>query len=91
MKAVNNYIIVEKIKTEQNKVAGLIMTENIDDDNRYIKAKAISVGNLVEGIKDGDVVYYDKHAGHGVQYKETLYYVIRNVDVVLIDYVATTL
>ena len=85
MKAVNNYIIVEKIKTEQKKVAGLIMTEKIDDDNRYIKAKAISVGNLVEGVKDGDVVYYDKHAGHGVQYKETLYYVIRNVDVVLID------
>ena len=85
MKAVNNYIIVEKIKTEQKKVAGLIMTENIDDDNRYIKAKAISVGNLVEGIKDGDVIYYDKHAGHGVQYKDTLYYVIRNVDVVLID------
>ena len=85
MKAVNNYIIVQKIKTEQSKVAGLIITENIDGDNRYIKAKAISVGNLVEGIKDGDVVYYDKHAGHGVQYKETLYYVIRNVDVVLID------
>ena len=85
MKAVNNYIIVKKIKTEQKKVAGLIVTEDIDDDNRYIKAKAISVGNLVEGIKDGDVVYYDKHAGHGVQYKETLYYVIRNVDVVLID------
>ena len=85
MKAVNNYIIVEKIKTEQRKVAGLIMTEKIDDDNRYIKAKVISVGNLVEGVKDGDVVYYDKHAGHGVQYKETLYYVIRNVDVVLID------
>ena len=85
MKAVNNYIIVEKIKTEQKKVAGLIMTENIDGDNRYIKAKAISVGNLVEGIKDGDVVYYDKHAGHGVQYKDMLYYVIRSVDVVLID------
>ena len=27
MKAVNNYIIVEKIKTEQKKVAGLIVTE----------------------------------------------------------------
>ena len=85
MKAVNNYIIVEKIKTEQKKVAGLIVTEDIDDDNRYIKAKAISVGNLVEGIKQNDIVYYDKHAGHGVQYKETLYYVIRSVDVVLID------
>ncbi len=85
MKAVNNYIIVEKIKTEQKKVAGLIMTEDIDDDNRYIKAKAISVGNLVEGIKQNDIVYYDKHAGHGVQYKDILYYVIQSRDVVLID------
>ena len=85
MKAVNNYIIVEKIKTEQKKIAGLIVTEDIDDDNRYIKAKAISVGNLVEGIKQDDIVYYDKHAGHGVQYKDILYQVIRSGDVVLID------
>ena len=85
MKAVNNYIIVEKIKTEQKKVAGLIVTEDIDDDNRYIKAKAISVGNLVEGINEKDIVYYDKHAGHGVQYKDILYQVIRSGDVVLID------
>ena len=85
MKAVNHYIIVEKIKTEQKKVAGLIVTEDIDDDNRYIKAKAISVGNLVEGVKQDDIVYYDKHAGHGVQYKDILYQVIRSGDVVLID------
>ena len=85
MKAVNQYIIVEKIKTEQKKVAGLIVTEDIDDDNRYIKAKAISVGNLVEGIKQDDIVYYDTHAGHGVQYKDILYQVIRSGDVVLID------
>ena len=85
MQAVNNYIIVEKIKLEQKKVAGLIMTEKTDDDNRYIKANVISVGNLVEGINEKDIVYYDKHAGHGVQYKETLYQVIRSGDVVLID------
>jgi len=85
MKAVNNYMIVEKIKTEPKKVAGLIMTEDLDKENRYIKANVISVGNLVEGIKDNDVVYYDKHAGHGVQYKDKLYQVIRSVDVVLID------
>ena len=85
MKAVNNYIIVEKIKQGPKKVAGLIMTEQLDEDNRYIKANVISVGNLVEGINNEDVVYYDKHAGHGVQYKETLYHVIRSMDVVLID------
>ena len=85
MKAVNHYIVVENIKNEPKKIGGLIMTEELDDDNRYIKAKVISTGNLVEGIKDDDTVYYDKHAGHGVQYKDTLYQVIRSGDVVLID------
>ena len=85
MKAVNHYIVVENIKNEPKKIGGLIMTEELDDDNRYIKAKVISTGNLVEGIKDNDTVYYDKHAGHGVQYKDTLYQVIRSGDVVLID------
>ena len=85
MKAVNNYIIVQTIKTEPKKVAGLIMTEELDSDNRYIKAKVTSVGNLVEGVKEKDIVYYDKHAGHGVQYKDILYQVIRSCDVVLID------
>ena len=85
MKAVNNYIVVENYKVEPKKVAGLILTEDIDNDNRYIKAKVISVGNLVEVIKENDIVYYDKHAGHGVQYKDTLYQVIQSRDVVLID------
>ena len=85
MKAINNYIIVEIIKTEPKKIGGLIMTEDLDSDNRYIKAKVISIGNLVEGIKEKDIVYYDKHAGHGVQYKDILYKVIRSCDVVLID------
>ena len=85
MRAVNNYIIVEKIKQGPKTVGGLILTEDIDEDNRYIKANVISVGNLVEGIKNNDVVFYDKHAGHGVQYKDILYQVIRSGDVVLID------
>ena len=34
MKAVNHYIIIEQIKDEPKKVAGLILTENVDDDNR---------------------------------------------------------
>ena len=61
MKAINRYIIVDRIKTEPKKVAGLIMTDDTDVDNRYIKAKIISCGNLVEGLKDGDMIYYDKH------------------------------
>jgi co-chaperonin GroES (HSP10) len=85
MKAINHYVVVDKVKTEPKKVAGLIMTEKLDEDNRYIKANVISVGNLVEGVKDGDVIHYDKHAGHGIQYKDKLYFVIRASDIVLVD------
>ena len=85
MKAVNHYIIIDLIKKQPKKVAGLILTEEVDSDNRYLKAKVVSVGNLVEGIKEGDIVYYDKHAGHGIQHKDKFYGVIKSGDVVLID------
>ena len=85
MKAINSYLVIEKIKTEPKKVAGLLMTDDTDVDNRYTKAMVISTGNLVEGVKDGDTIYYDKHAGHLIQYKEQHYYVIRINDIVLID------
>ena len=85
MKAVNNYIVVKNIKEGPKKVGGLLLTEETDVDNRYIKANVISIGNLVEGIKEGDNVRYDKHAGHIVEHKETIYHVIRSGDVVIID------
>ena len=85
MKAINNYLVVETIKEGMKEVGGLLLTEELDSDNRYLKAKIISTGNLVEGLKDGEIVYYDKHAGHGISYKEKLYHVIRSVDVVLVE------
>jgi co-chaperonin GroES (HSP10) len=85
MKAVNYYIIIDLIKNEPKKVGGLILTDEINDDNRYLKAKVVSVGNLVEGIHTDDIVYYDKHAGHGIQHKDKFYGVIKQQDVLLID------
>ena len=85
MKADNYYIIIDLVKNEPKKVAGLILTEKTDEDNRYLKGKVISVGNKVEGIKENDIVYYDKHAGHGIQHKNKFYGVIKQQDVVLID------
>ena len=84
MKAVNYYLIVEKIK-ESKTVGGLLITDDLDEDNRYTKAKVISVGNLVEGIKENDIIYYDNQAGHSINYKDILYYVIKVGDGVLID------
>jgi len=85
MKAVNDYIVVDKEKIGPKKIGGLILTEDLDEDNRYIKATIISTGNLIEGLKDGDVVHYDKHAGHGITWRDTMYQVIRGRDVVLVE------
>ena len=85
MKAVNHYLVIDMIKDEPTKVGGLILTEQTDEDNRYLKAKVISIGDLVEGIKEDDIIYYDKHAGHGIQHKDNFYGVIKQMDVVLID------
>ncbi len=85
MKAVNYHIIVKNIKTEAKKISGLIITEDLDKENRYIKAEIISIGNLVEGLNDNDTIYYDKHAGHGISIKDNMYTVIRMQDVVLVE------
>jgi len=85
MKAINHYVIVNKIKTEPKKVAGLIMTDDTDVDNRYLRGTIISAGNLVEGLKDGDTIFSDKHAGHAITWKDDLYQVIQSRDVVLVE------
>ena len=43
MKAINNYLVVENIKEGVKDVGGLLLTEDLDSDNRYLKAKIISI------------------------------------------------
>jgi co-chaperonin GroES (HSP10) len=63
----------------------LELTEQLDVDNRYLKAKVISVGNLVEGVKNGDTIHHDSHAGNGMTWKDKLYHVITIRDVVIVE------
>ncbi len=85
MKAVNDYIVVERIKEKKTTSGGLLLTDDTDTDNRYKKAKVVSVGNLADIIKVNTIVMYDKHAGHDIAYEDLMYRVIRLRDVVLVD------
>ncbi len=85
MQAINDYLVVDKIKEEPKKVGGLELTESQNDDVRYLKGKVISVGDQVPVVKKGDIVRYDKHQGYGIQYEEKLYYVIKISDVVIVE------
>jgi len=84
MKAVNTYIIIEKIKEEQKTQGGLILGDD-KAEIRYLKGKIISVGDNTVGLSEDDIIYYDRHAGHGIEWKEKMYHVIRQTDVVLVE------
>ena len=73
MKAINDYVIVEKIEKGPKKVGGLILTDEVDETNRYKKGIIISVGELVQVVKDADKIYYDAFAGHDISYEDKMY------------------
>jgi co-chaperonin GroES (HSP10) len=85
MKAVNHYVVIDKIKETEKKVGGLIITEDNNTEVRYFKGKVVSAGNLVEGIETNDIVWYDRHAGHGIEYDDKFCFVIKASDIVLVD------
>lgn len=84
MQAINHFIVIEKIKEAPKTIGGLEITESQNNDVRYLKGKVISVGNKIDFLKEGDIVMYDKHAGHGITWKEKHYFVITINDVVIV-------
>tara|TARA_B100000902_G_C27076363_1_gene796632 strand:- start:478 stop:735 length:258 start_codon:yes stop_codon:yes gene_type:complete len=85
MKAINNYVVVQNFKKETKHHSGLILTEELDYDNTFVRAKVISVGNMVEGLNKEDVIHYNGNAGHNLPWEGNLYRVIKNLDVVLVE------
>ena len=85
MQAINDYVIVDIVKEGPKKVGGLILTDEVDETNRYKKANIVSVGNLVEIVTKGDIIYYDAMAGHDISYENEMYRVIRVRDIVIVE------
>ena len=85
MKAINYFVVIEKIKEAPKTVGGLELTESQNSDVRYLKGKVISVGNLIEALKEDDIVYYDNHNGHGIQWKDNFYHVLKLADIVMVE------
>jgi co-chaperonin GroES (HSP10) len=85
MKAINYFLVLDKIKEEPKTVGGIELLEKYDQDTRYNKAKVLSVGDKIDVINKGDIVWYDKHNGHGIQFDDKLYYVVNLGDIVIVE------
>jgi co-chaperonin GroES (HSP10) len=85
MKAIGRNLIItpEKLKAKKTQ-GGLILGEKDREDVRYIVATVFEVGDEVSGIKKGDKIYYDKHAGHSIDFEDSSYHVIKIQDVVVV-------
>ena len=67
------------------KVGGLELTEDQNKEVRYLKAEIVSVGDKVTMLVPGNIIRYDKHAGHGIEWNEDLFHVINLGDVVIVE------
>jgi co-chaperonin GroES (HSP10) len=85
MKAIGRNLIIEKVKEGATKTkGGLLLAEAHREDVRYIEANVLNVGDEVVGVKKGDVIFYDRHAGHKIEIKKEVYHVIKLQDVVVV-------
>ena len=85
MKAIGRNLIIEKIKEGTTKTkGGLLLAENQREDIRYTEADILSVGEQVEGLKEGAKIFFDRHAGHKIEIDKKTYHVIKAQDVVVV-------
>tara|TARA_R110000772_G_scaffold167464_1_gene279179 strand:+ start:218 stop:478 length:261 start_codon:yes stop_codon:yes gene_type:complete len=85
MKAIGNNVVIVPVKVTGDKTkGGLLLVKKDREDIRYIKAIINSVSDEVKVLKEGNEIYYDKHAGHIIEFDKDQYTVIKVQDIVVV-------
>ena len=84
MKAINKYIIIEKILEEMRTDSGLLLSGHDANEFRYNKGVVVNPGTNVDTVKQGDVIYYDKSSGHTMVIQDKKFTIILERDVVVV-------
>lgn len=84
MQPIGKYIIIKKIEEEVKTESGILLSSEDVSSMRYQKGKVVKPGTLVDTIKEKDIIYYDKAAGHSMLINDFVYTVISERDVVVV-------
>tara|TARA_R110002073_G_scaffold256262_2_gene418813 strand:+ start:2259 stop:2516 length:258 start_codon:yes stop_codon:yes gene_type:complete len=84
MKPIGKYIAIEPINEKLKTSSGLMLSSDDVKDFRYKKGTVIKPGTEVTQIKEGDLIFYDKGAGHTMMINERVVTIIREPDVVVV-------
>jgi co-chaperonin GroES (HSP10) len=63
---------------------GLLLAEKQREDIRYNEGIVVSAGNEVVGIKEQDVIYFDKNNSHQIEVKDQIYSIVKLDHVVVV-------
>ena len=86
MKAIGNNIVIlpKKVKATTETKNGLILKEKDSEEIRYKEAIVVSISDDIKVIKEADEIYYDKYAGHTIEFEGNKYTVIKLQDIVVV-------
>lgn len=85
MKAIGKNLIVNVTKQGVSETkGGLLLGEKQREDIRYQEGVVISAGSEVVGIKENDVIYFDKNNSHQIEIKKDIHTVVNMNSVVVV-------
>ena len=84
MKAINKYLIVKRSNEETISSGGLLMSKAEEAEMRYQKGVVVTPGTLVEHIKEGDSVYFDKVHAFDLKLEGETVTIVQEKDIVVV-------
>jgi chaperonin GroES len=84
MKAIGKHIVIEEINEKITTESGILLTSQDSNQLRYKKGRVNIPGTDVKTVKKGDVIYYDKRAGHSMSLNNEMVSIITENDVVVV-------
>jgi len=84
VKAVGKYIVLSEIEEKQKTESGILLTSEDSNQLRYKKGLILIPGTDVEVVKEGNIIYYDRNAGHKMMLNEDIVTIISERDIVVV-------
>jgi co-chaperonin GroES (HSP10) len=85
MRAIGQYILIEKIN-EEVKMHGMLLSGMDKNNQRFRKGKIISCGSeITDTLQPGEVIYYDIGGSFEMIINEKVVTIIRQRDVLAVD------
>ena len=84
MQPIGKYIAIKPVEEELKTKSGLLLSAQDAEEFRYKKGLVVKPGSDVSVIKDNDLIYYDRNAGHTMLIDNEQITIIQERDAVVV-------